>query len=113
MRFQKKHVPTGKCDGASILYTEGVDREGHLSSSWQLDRNFLRGLVSLQEAGSTISHEELRLHLEKVERTYQLARRVPSSVREGTLRRPPKARDRLRLSRQTAAISEDIMEEFI
>lgn len=42
----------------SVPYTEGIDLEGHHSAPWQLDRNILRVLVSLQEEGSTIRQLE-------------------------------------------------------
>lgn len=42
----------------SIPYTEGIDLERHHSAPWQLDRNILRVLVSLQEARLTVMQLE-------------------------------------------------------
>lgn len=49
--FKKKKVSACRQDTLNKAYTEGVDLEGDLNSSWQLDGNIPRGLSGLRRSG--------------------------------------------------------------
>lgn len=55
--FKKKTVSACRQDTLNEAYTEGVDLEGDLNSSWQLDGNIPRGLASLRGVRGRVKNE--------------------------------------------------------
>lgn len=55
--FKKKTVSACRKDTLNEAYTEGLDLEGDLNSSWQLDRNIPRGLASLRGVRGRVENE--------------------------------------------------------